>query len=148
LERSQELRRTLDALMAAARAEYAPRIVRADAVACARAAVALTAGMRPELTVSVAEPSSEPVLVGVEGDLVQRILAPLLENAVRHASSRVTVHVRREDDAVVFSVQDDGPGVPADERDALFAPGPGKGSPELAGAATRATVLASSGAGL
>src|SRR5262249_9526516 len=49
LERSQELRRTLDALMAAARAEYAPRIVRADAVACARAAVALTAGMRPEL---------------------------------------------------------------------------------------------------
>ena len=50
-----------------------------------------------------------------EAELVQRILAPLLENAVRHAASRVTVRVRREDDAVVFSVQDDGAGVPADE---------------------------------
>ena len=35
LERSQELRRTLDALMAAARAEFSPRVARADA-ACLR----------------------------------------------------------------------------------------------------------------
>jgi signal transduction histidine kinase len=148
LERSQELRRTLDALMAAARAEYSPRIARADAVACAQAAVAQTAGVRPELTVSITEPPGEPALVGIEAELVQRILAPLLENAVRYAVSGVTVSVRREDDAVVFSVQDDGPGVPADERDAIFAPGPGKGGPALAGTTAHATAVASSGAGL
>jgi signal transduction histidine kinase len=148
LERSQELRRTLDALMAAARAEYSPRIARADAVACAQAAIALTAGMRPELAMSVAGPPAATILVGVEAELVQRILAPLLENAVRHAASRVTVRVRREDDAVVFSVQDDGAGVPADERDAIFAPGPGKDGPASSGAAARSTAVASSGAGL
>jgi signal transduction histidine kinase len=148
LERSQELRRTLDALMAAARAEYSPRIARADAVACAQAAVAQSVGMRPELTVSVAGPPGEPVRVGVEPELVQRILAPLLENAVRHAANGVTVRVRREDDAVVFAVKDDGPGVPADERDEIFAPGPGKSGPGIAGAATRGTVMESSGAGL
>jgi signal transduction histidine kinase len=147
LERSQELRRTLDALMAAARAEYSPRIARADAVACAQAAIARAAGMRPALTMSVAAPA-ETILVGVEAELVQRILAPLLENAVRHAASRVTLRVRREDDAVVFSVQDDGPGVPADERDAIFAPGPGKDGPASTGAAARSTAVASSGAGL
>lgn len=148
LERSQELRRTLDALMAAARAEYSPRIARADAVACAQTAVAQAASVRPELTVSVARPPGEAVVVGVEADLVQRILAPLLENAVRHAASGVTVHVRREDDAVVFAVKDDGPGVPVDERDEIFAPGPGKAGSAIAGATTRGTAMASSGAGL
>jgi signal transduction histidine kinase len=147
LERSQELRRTLDALMAAARAEFSPRIARADGLACAESAVAQAASMRPELTVSVAGPPGEPVSVGVEAELVQRILAPLIENAVRHASSGVIVRLRREDDAVVFSVQDDGPGVPVDERDAIFAPGPGSGRPARAAAAS-GTAVASSGAGL
>jgi signal transduction histidine kinase len=147
LERSQELGRTLDALMAAARAEFSPRIARADGLACAQAA-AQAARTRPELTISVDGPTGEPVPVAVEGELVQRILAPLLENAVRHAATSVVVGVRREDDAVLFTVQDDGPGVAADEREAIFAPGPGKGGAATAGAKTRETAVAASGAGL
>jgi signal transduction histidine kinase len=147
LERSQELRRTLDALMAAARAEFSPRLARADALACARAA-ARTADTRPELTVSVAGPTGQPVPVAVEAELVQRILAPLLENAVRHAAHTVVVGVRREDDAVVFTVQDDGPGVAADEREAIFAPGPGKAATATAAGTARETAVAASGAGL
>ncbi|MGZ6659225.1 MAG: ATP-binding protein [Solirubrobacteraceae bacterium] len=147
LERSQELRRTLDALMAAARAEFSPRIARADGLACARAAVQ-AAGARPELTVSVAGPPGEPALVAVEPELVQRILAPLLENALRHAASSVVVGVQREDDAVIFTVQDDGPGVAPDERDAIFAPGPGKGRSATAGATVHEAAVAASGAGL
>jgi signal transduction histidine kinase len=148
LERSQELGRTLDALMAAARTEFSPRTERADAVACAQTAVAHAAIARPELSASVDGPTGEPVLVGVQAQLVQRILAPLLENAVRHAASCVTVSVQREDDAVLFSVQDDGPGVPAQEREAIFALGPGQGGPENGGALAHATAVASSGAGL
>lgn len=147
LERSQELRRTLDALMAAARAEFSPRIARADGLACARAA-AQAAGARPELTVSVAGPPGEPALVAVEAELVQRILAPLLENALRHAASSVVVAVQREDDAVVFTVQDDGPGVAPDEHDAIFAPGPGKGRTATAGSTVHEAAVAASGAGL
>jgi two-component system, OmpR family, heavy metal sensor histidine kinase CusS len=147
LEPSQELRRTLDALMAAARAEFAPRIARADALACARAA-AQAAGAPPELTVSVAGPPGEPALVAAEAELVQRILAPLLENAVRHAASSVVIGVQPEDDAVVFTVQDDGPGVAPDDRDAIFAPGPGRSAPGTAGATVHEATVAASGAGL
>jgi signal transduction histidine kinase len=71
-----------------------------------------------------------------------------LENAVRHATSSVAVRVKREDDAVVFTVQDDGAGVASDERDAIFAPGPGKGRSATAGATTREATVAASGAGL
>ena len=148
LERSQELRSTLDALMAAARAEFSPRVARADALACAETVVAQAAATRPELTVSVAGPPEQRVPVAVEAELVQRILAPLLENAVRHATSSVAVRVKREDDAVVFTVQDDGAGVASDERDAIFAPGPGKGGSATAGATTREATVAASGAGL
>ena len=97
---------------------------------------------------SVAGPPGEPALVAVEAELVQRILAPLLENALRHAASSVVVAVQREDDAVVFTVQDDGPGVAPDEHDAIFAPGPGKGRTATAGSTVHEAAVAASGAGL
>jgi two-component system sensor histidine kinase KdpD len=52
----------------------------------------------------------------------QRILTNLIENAVRYASPRAPIafDVRREDDALVFSVSDDGPGVPREQRDEIF----------------------------
>ena len=56
-------------------------------------------------------------------DLVQRALSPLLDNAVRHASSRVTLRVLVRDALVEFHVEDDGPGVDPGEVEQLFEPG-------------------------
>ncbi|WP_239640455.1 sensor histidine kinase [Halogeometricum pallidum] len=42
----------------------------------------------------------------------------LFDNAVRHGGERVTVTVDRLSDG--FSVEDDGPGIPAEERDDVF----------------------------
>src|SRR5205823_3877254 len=57
----------------------------------------------------------------VEDDVVQRILAPLLDNAVRFARSRVELAVRGADGFVVFEVSDDGPGlVPAEQVEGLY----------------------------
>jgi signal transduction histidine kinase len=54
---------------------------------------------------------------------VERIVAPLLDNARHHARSRVVVGAARAGGRVQVRVADDGPGVDAAERDAVFEPG-------------------------
>jgi signal transduction histidine kinase len=61
--------------------------------------------------------------VGVDADVVERIVAPLLENAVRYAASAVRVETVMRDGMVVIRVGDDGPGVSAELVDVVFEPG-------------------------
>lgn len=58
----------------------------------------------------------------VVGDATQlaRVVRNLLENAERHGGSVVTVALREDRDAVVLSVGDDGPGIPAQWRERVF----------------------------
>ncbi|WP_309505211.1 HAMP domain-containing sensor histidine kinase [Streptomyces sp. KM273126] len=68
--------------------------------------------------------TAAPVLeAGVAPALLERILSPLLANAVRYARSRVTVSARRIPGAVRIDVVDDGPGVPDAFVGELFQPG-------------------------
>ncbi|GGM24961.1 two-component sensor histidine kinase [Streptomyces fumigatiscleroticus] len=65
-----------------------------------------------------------PVLrAAVARAVLERILSPLLANAVRYAHSRVTVSARRIADAVLIAVVDDGDGVPEAFVHELFQPG-------------------------
>jgi signal transduction histidine kinase len=70
------------------------------------------------LTLQAAEPLS------VEGDpeLLAQMLVNLVENALRHAGKRasVTVRVDAGGQGAVVAVADDGPGVPAAERERIF----------------------------
>jgi signal transduction histidine kinase len=59
------------------------------------------------------------VVRGRRADL-RRALSNLVDNAVRHAGTRVEVAIRREGDDVVVEVADDGAGVPAAERERVF----------------------------
>ncbi|MDQ0789265.1 HAMP domain-containing sensor histidine kinase [Streptomyces sp. B3I8] len=68
---------------------------------------------------SAAEGAEGVAVVGSRGQLA-RVLANLLDNAARHARQRVTVTVRREGGHAVLSVADDGPGIPADQRERVF----------------------------
>jgi signal transduction histidine kinase len=61
----------------------------------------------------------ETEVTGSRGQLA-RVLGNLLDNAQRHAEARVRVAVGREGDHVVLQVSDDGPGVPADQRERVF----------------------------
>ncbi|MCW3031463.1 MAG: two-component sensor histidine kinase, partial [Solirubrobacterales bacterium] len=61
--------------------------------------------------------------VAVEQDLVERILAPLIENACRHARRGVEVVIDEDRGAVRFRINDDGPGVAVDQLNAIFDPG-------------------------
>ena len=54
--------------------------------------------------------------------LVERALSNLLSNAVRHASSQVTLTCTRDDVHLSLVVSDDGDGIPADARERVLEP--------------------------
>ena len=49
-----------------------------------------------------------------------QVVRNLVDNAARHARSRVAVSVADAPGAVVLTVEDDGPGIPADARERVF----------------------------
>ncbi|WP_104204443.1 ATP-binding protein [Billgrantia saliphila] len=53
---------------------------------------------------------------------LQRALQNLVANACRHAQSRVLVRLAQESRLVRLDIEDDGPGVPAGERQTIFKP--------------------------
>lgn len=63
-------------------------------------------------------PAAVPVLARREHLL--GVLTSLLDNAVVHGRGQVRLTVKTEGDIAVLSVTDDGPGVPAELRDAIF----------------------------
>ncbi len=58
-------------------------------------------------------------LIG-NAEQLARAFRNLLTNAVRHASSTVRVELSEDDDAVHLAISDDGPGVPAEQRELIF----------------------------
>ena len=53
-------------------------------------------------------------------DLLGRVVDNLLDNALRHAATRVTLNAQCVDDAWEIAVSDDGPGVPPAQRERIF----------------------------
>ena len=74
------------------------------------------AGARVPVTVT----AGPAVYASANSEELRRVLANLVDNAVRHASSAVSLEVRSEGGHAVLTVADDGPGIPADERERVF----------------------------
>jgi signal transduction histidine kinase len=53
-------------------------------------------------------------------DQLHQVVRNLLDNARRHARSRVAVELQHDGDAAVLAVHDDGPGIPVSERQRVF----------------------------
>jgi signal transduction histidine kinase len=62
------------------------------------------------------------VLVRGEADSMLQVVRNLLDNAERHASSRVTVWVDAVGQVATLTVHNDGPSLPADMRELVFEP--------------------------
>lgn len=67
--------------------------------------------------------------VSADPRLLVAAIAELVDNAVRHASSRVDVVVSRRDDLAIVTIDDDGPGLDDARREVLFQPTSGHGRP-------------------
>lgn len=68
--------------------------------------------------------SPEPILARVPAEAFRQVLLNLLENAVRYGppGQEVTVGLDRDNGSAVLTVDDQGPGVPAGERDRVWEP--------------------------
>jgi signal transduction histidine kinase len=62
----------------------------------------------------------ERCVVAGDADALARLLVNLLDNAVRHAASRVCVSVRAEGGWAVLAVTDDGPGIAPEDAERAF----------------------------
>jgi signal transduction histidine kinase len=121
---AQQLAKVVDALVAAARSEAGATRGTADAYSVAEDAAEACASLVADTGVEleIEEPAG-PVRLGIEADLAERILQPVLENACRYGATHVRVSIERRDSTVRYLVADDGPGVSQEERDRIFEPG-------------------------
>jgi signal transduction histidine kinase len=120
---SERLSAAIDTLMAVARSELDPSSGVSDLAAIAR--------QFPD--VEVMAPPTPPAAAG-DPEIVTRALAPLVENAHRHARSRVTIEIVAAGEVVEVLVRDDGPGLDPSLRERAFEPGVRGSAPSYDGA--------------
>jgi PAS domain S-box-containing protein len=60
--------------------------------------------------------------VPVDRDMIRRVVINLIENAIKFSSSnkKIIIGLKQEIDAVVFYIEDNGPGIPEDQLDTVF----------------------------
>ncbi|WP_111413392.1 ATP-binding protein [Billgrantia lactosivorans] len=91
-----------------------------DCRAIAERVIETLAPLHAHLRLALA-PGDE-VEVQADPRYLQRALQNLVANACRHAQSRVLVRITLESRLVRLDIEDDGPGVPVGERQAIFKP--------------------------
>jgi signal transduction histidine kinase len=72
-----------------------------------------------EIEIDLVISDNLPTILG-EDDKLSRVLANLLSNALKYAQKNINASVYAENGHVVFSVQDDGPGIPESAREQIF----------------------------
>ncbi|MBS7697770.1 ATP-binding protein [Chelatococcus sp. YT9] len=112
-----EMARMLEAYLAFARGDTGEQAVPTDIVETLQSVRSDLERQGEEVTVEV----SGPLVVTVRPDAFRRLLVNLITNALRHS---VVVEVRAvvEGRWLVLTVDDDGPGVPVDQREEVFKP--------------------------
>jgi two-component system, OmpR family, sensor histidine kinase TctE len=69
-------------------------------------------------------PADAPVWVRGQRTLLQELVRNLLDNAIAYCprAAVITARVRQTDEAVLLQVEDNGPGIAAEQREAVFEP--------------------------
>jgi signal transduction histidine kinase len=114
---TQRLARLVDDLLLLARVDDARARDRAVEPVELGGLLRAVAERYPDL-VSVID--SEPAWTEGEPEVLRRAVANLVDNAVRHARGRVELAVTREGTRQLVTVTDDGPGIPAADRERVF----------------------------
>jgi two-component system sensor histidine kinase KdpD len=76
-------------------------------------------GLRIEMIVA-----DDAQLIYAQGDLIEQVFVNLLDNAARYSPANGTIRIKaaKEADEIVIEVSDDGPGIPAADREKVFDP--------------------------
>ncbi|MDF1596033.1 MAG: ATP-binding protein [Acidimicrobiia bacterium] len=119
---SRELANIVEDLLVAARADIGSLTVKVEPMDIR---VEVESALR---AVSTNETPHEIDLEQLEGWVIadplrfRQIIRNLVTNALRYGGSQVTLHSKVADGYLALSVKDDGAGVPADQREAIFEP--------------------------
>ncbi|MGN6240692.1 MAG: sensor histidine kinase [Cellulosimicrobium cellulans] len=110
----------IDTLMSAARGSVAAHVrTPVDEVLDAATSGPATTGRGPAVVVD----GSPGLVTSTPLDVATRALSPLVANALRYGRARVTVRASDAGAWVAIDVEDDGPGVPEEQAEAVFVPG-------------------------
>jgi two-component system OmpR family sensor kinase len=149
---AEQMTRTVDALVAAAREASLATHGSSDARTSVSRAIEAT---RPTGGSDAVQPRLEmagaDIRIAADEDMVERIVAPLIENACRHAAADAAVAVTQDGTSVLITVSDDGPGIDPLELESIFEPGarghsaPGAGGAGLGLALARRLARAAGG---
>ncbi|MEX0852133.1 MAG: HAMP domain-containing sensor histidine kinase [Bauldia sp.] len=127
---SDELIRTFNALLMIARIEAGSpdgAMTEIDAGAVVRDVAELYEPTAEEKGVGLAVDAPQPVILKASRELLGQGLANLIDNAIKYGAAagaaeppKVTVSCRRAGDEVVLTVADNGPGIPAADRERVL----------------------------
>ena len=121
---AERIHATIETLLETARQDaHLPRGTGDAAQAAARVAGALSPLAEPRRIVVRVDPTIDGARAGVEQEVIERILHPIIENACRHGQGEVRVGVTTDNGDVAITVADDGPGVRAGDSERIFEPG-------------------------
>ncbi len=126
-DETQQLRRLVDDLLWLARFESTPSTPSPEAVdvgvlADAAAERFTPIGNQRGTTITASVTGRANPVINAAPEWIARLISVLVDNAVRHtpAGTTVAVKVEAEGNRVQVAVEDDGPGIPADQRDQVL----------------------------
>lgn len=78
---------------------------------------------RQEQTTLLTEVADDAPVFSADKALLKRVFSNLIQNAITHSPMpvRLTLAARREGTGILFTVADDGPGIPAEYQETIFA---------------------------
>jgi signal transduction histidine kinase len=119
LPEAHRMRTLMEDLLLLARADERSLVLRKEQVPLGDLAEVEAARVRREAGCTIHTDISPACLIGDPG-AISRVIRNLVDNAVRHAKSRVDIHVGSRDGTAILTVSDDGPGIAPAERARVF----------------------------
>jgi signal transduction histidine kinase len=121
LRSSKRMRRLVADLLLLARAD-AKRELPHEPMDLGRVVVEAAAELGPVADGHLLDVNTEHAVVSGAPDDLHRLVLNLMENAIKHTppGTHVRAEVEHQNGHVVFTVADDGPGIPEDLRDRIF----------------------------
>jgi signal transduction histidine kinase len=123
IDEADRLLATFNALLNIAEAESGARRDRAeplDLAQTARAAAELYEPVAEEKGCALKLDVEPGIMIRGDRHLLSQAVANLLDNALKYGGGQVTLSAHQEDGRAALEVSDSGPGIPEDEREAVF----------------------------
>lgn len=126
--KAEDLLGLIHNLLDVSRAGEKPLVLQMEPIAPAAFLAELTYDwalrFRQEQTTAVTEVADDAPVFHADKALLKRVFANLIQNAVTHSPMPVSLRLaaRRDGSGILFTVTDDGPGIPAEYQETIFAP--------------------------